>query len=81
MDISTIDALLSNMGLESYIGKFHEEAIDLDLLKDLTDLEMKEILQKIGMKAGEEMKIRKLFQHMKEQGKELFETYNNNVII
>lgn len=67
--METIEAVLRSMGFESYIDKFHEEVIDLDLLKDLDDNQLKEMFEKIGMKAGEQMKIRKYFQHLREKGK------------
>ena len=69
--METIETVLSIMGLERYIDKFHEEVIDLDLLKDLDDTQLKEIFEKIGMKAGEQMKIRKYFQHLREKGKNI----------
>lgn len=71
MDIETIETFLINMGLENYIGKFKDQAIEMELLRDLDDLKLKEILEKIGMKAGDEMKIRLHFQHMKEKGKKI----------
>ena len=64
LTMETIEAVLNSMKLESYIDKFHEEVIDLDLLKDLDDNQLKEIFEKIGMKVGEQMKIRKYFQHL-----------------
>ena len=69
--MDTIEAVLSSMELESYIDKFHEQAIDLNLLKDLDDTQLKEILETVDMKAGEQMKIRKHFQRLREKGKNL----------
>ena len=71
LTMETIEAVLRSMELESYIDNFHEQKIDLDLLKDLDDNELKEILEKIDMKAGEQMKIRKYFQHLREKGKNI----------
>lgn len=74
LTMETIEAVLSSMNLESYIDKFHEHAIDLDLLTDLDDNKLKEISENIDMKAGERMKIRKHFQHLREQGKKVILT-------
>ena len=66
--MEAIDTFLRKLGQERFIDVFVENELDLDLLKDLSEDELKETLKELNLPLGPRMKILKGIQSLKVEG-------------
>lgn len=68
MEYETIKQFLEDIGCERHINLFIENEIGLELLKSLSEKNLKEILKEIGLTVGIRMKIQQTLDDMKTKG-------------
>lgn len=61
--------------MESYIQKFHEEKIDLELLMVLSDQELNDTFGELRLPIGDKVKIRRGIKQIREQGENIMILY------
>lgn len=64
MDKETVQSFLHRLGFDDVVEKFEEEDITLDLLLDLSEMELAETLKEMNLKIGKQMRIRKEIRDM-----------------
>lgn len=69
MEIETIETLLQSLQLDKLITLFNENDIDLKLLMELSETELKTLLTEINLSLGKRYKIAKRLQKIKAGGK------------
>lgn len=65
MEKETLESFLRRLNIDVSIDKFKKEDIDLDLLKLLSEEELKWTLKEIGVSVGNQMKILKALKSRK----------------
>lgn len=68
-DLETIETFLQSLGLENLVTPFKQNDIDLELLMELSDNELKEILIELNITIGNRCRIMRKIQKMKLDGK------------
>lgn len=68
-DLETIETFLQSLGLENLVTPFKQNDIDLELLMELSDNELKEILIELNITIGNRCRIMRTIQKMKLDGK------------
>lgn len=68
-DLETIETFLQSLGLENLVTPFKKNDIDLELLMELYDNELKEILIELNITIGNRCRIMRKIQKMKLDGK------------
>lgn len=68
-DLETIETFLQSLGLENLVTPFKKNDIDLELLMELSDNELKEILIELNITIGNRCRIMRKIQKMKLDGK------------
>lgn len=68
-DLKTIETFLQSLGLENLVTPFKQNDIDLELLMELSDNELKEILIELNITIGNRCRIMRKIQKMKLDGK------------
>lgn len=68
-DLETIETFLQSLGLENLVTPFKKNDIDLELLMELSDNELKEILIELNITIGNRCRIMRKIQKMKFDGK------------
>lgn len=68
-DLETIETFLQSLGLENLVTPFKQNDIDLELLMELSDNELKEILIELNITIGNRCRIMRKIQKMKRDGK------------
>lgn len=71
-ETETIETILQTLGLEELISSFHEADIDIELLMDATEEEVKELLTDIQVTPGNRLKIIKQIKRLKAIGMFLY---------
>lgn len=71
-ETETIETMLQSLGLEHLISSFHEADIDIELLMDATEEEVKELLTDIQVTPGNRLKIIKQIKRLKAIGMFLY---------
>ena len=69
MGSETIETFLRDLGCQMDIPLFNENEVDLDLLKSLSEKNLKETLEEMGLKLGVRKKIQQALKDLKTQGK------------
>lgn len=69
MESETVETLLQSLQLDKFIPLFDENEIDLGLLMELSERELKDILTEIELSLGNRYKIAKRIQKNKAVGK------------
>lgn len=69
MEIETIETLLQSLQLDKLITLFNENDIDLKLLMELSETELKDLLTEVNLSLGNRYKIAKRLQKIKAGGK------------
>ena len=69
MGSETIETFLGDLGYQKHITLFNESEVDLDLLKSLSETNLKETLEEMGLKLGVRKKIQQALENMKTKGK------------
>lgn len=64
----TIETILQSLGLEHLISSFHEADIDIELLMDASDEEVKGVLTEIQVTPGNRLRITKQINRLKAGG-------------
>lgn len=64
-DLETIETFLQSLGLENLVTPFKQNDIDLELLMELSDNELKEILIELNITIGNRCRIMRKIQKMK----------------
>lgn len=64
----TIETILQSLGLEHLISSFHEADIDIELLMDASDEEVKDLLTEIQVTPGNRLRITKQINRLKAGG-------------
>lgn len=67
-ETETIETILKSVGLEDLIPSFHEADIDIDLLIDASDEEVKGLLTDIQVTPGNRLRITKQINRLKAGG-------------
>lgn len=80
-DPETIESFLQSLGLETCITSFKVNDIDLKLLMDLPDKELKAILIEMNLSIGSRYKIMQKIHKMKANGKHKRIVFNNEIHI
>lgn len=68
-DLETIETFLQSLGLENLVTLFKQNDIDMELLMELSDNELKEILIELNITIGNRCRIMRKIQKMKLDGK------------
>lgn len=68
---TTIKTILQSLGLEHLISSFHEADIDIELLMDASDEEVKGLLTEIQLSPGNRLRIKKEIIRLKAEEKEV----------
>lgn len=68
MESETIETLLQSLQLDKLIPVFNENDIDLELLMELSETELKELLTEVNLSIGHRYKIAKRLQKIKAGG-------------
>lgn len=68
-DLETIETFLQSLVLENLVTPFKQNDIDLELLMELSDNELKEILIELNITIGNRCRIMRKIQKMKLDGK------------
>lgn len=68
-DLETIETFLQSLGLENLVTPFKKNDIDLELLMELSDNELKEMLIELNITIGNRCRIMRKIQKMKLDGK------------
>lgn len=68
-ELETIETFLQSLGLENLVTLFKKNDIDLELLMELSDNELKEILIELNITIGNRCRIMRKIQKMKLDGK------------
>lgn len=68
-DLETIETFLQSLGLENLVTPFKQNDIDLELLMELSDNELKEMLIELNITIGNRCRIMRKIQKMKLDGK------------
>lgn len=68
-NLETIETFLQSLGLENLVTPFKQNDIDLELLMELSDNELKEILIELNITIGNRCRIMRKIQKMKLDGK------------
>lgn len=68
-DLETIETFLQSLGLENLVTPFKQNDIDMELLMDLSDNELKEMLIELNITIGNRCRIMRKIQKMKLDGK------------
>lgn len=68
-DLETIETFLQSLGLENLVTLFKQNDIDMELLMDLSDNELKEMLIELNITIGNRCRIMRKIQKMKLDGK------------
>lgn len=68
-DLETIETFLQSLGLENLVTLFKKNDIDMELLMDLSDNELKEMLIELNITIGNRCRIMRKIQKMKLDGK------------
>lgn len=69
MESETIETLLQSLQLDKLIPLFHENDIDLGLLMELSETELKELMTEMKLSLGNRYKISKRVQKIRADGK------------
>lgn len=69
MESETTEALLQSLQLDKLITLFNENDIDLKLLMELSETELKDLLTEVNLSLGNRYKIAKRLQKIKAGGK------------
>lgn len=69
MGTETIETFLEDLGYQMHIPLFNESEVDLDLIKSLSEKNLKETLEEMGLKLGVRKKILQALEDMKTQGR------------
>lgn len=64
-ETETIETILKSLGLEDLISSFHEADIDIELLMDASDEEVKDLLTEIQVTPGNRLRITKQINRLK----------------
>lgn len=64
-ETETIETILESLGLEHLISSFHEADIDVKLLMDASDEEVKDLLTDINVTPGNKLRIMKKINKLK----------------
>ncbi|XP_078322126.1 uncharacterized protein LOC144621941 [Crassostrea virginica] len=67
MGSETIETFLRDLGCQMDIPLFNENEVDLDLLKSLSEKNLKETLEEMGLKLGVRKKIQQALEDLKTQ--------------
>lgn len=67
-ETETIEAILKSLRLENLISSFHEADIDMKLLLDASDEEVKGLLTEIQVTPGNRLRIMKQINRLKAAG-------------
>lgn len=67
-ETETIETILKSLGLEDLISSFHEADIDIELLMDASDEEVKDLLTEIQVTPGNRLRITKQINRLKAGG-------------
>lgn len=70
-DLETIETFLQSLGLETFVTSFQENKIDLELMMDLSDSDLKAMLIEADMNLhiGSRYKIMQRIRKLKGKGK------------
>lgn len=68
-ELETIETFLQSLGLENLVTLFKKNDIDLELLMELSDNELKEMLIELNITIGNRCRIMRKIQKMKLDGK------------
>lgn len=69
MESESIKSFLLSMGLEKFVDLFKEHELELDVLKTLSEVEVKDVLKEIGIPLGHRLRISKKIKDTKADGK------------
>lgn len=65
MGEETIESLLHRLGMDECYGEFREEELDLPILLDLNEDDLKDTLDNLDLSMGKALKIRKEIKEIK----------------
>ena len=69
MGSETIETFLGDLGYQLHIPLFEENEVDLDLLKSLSEKNLKETLEEMGLKLGVRKNIQQVLDNMAAKSK------------
>lgn len=65
MEKKSIESILRQLGMEERIDDFEKESLDLELLKEMSDSDLKDTLKEMKFNIGSRMKLMKAITSMK----------------
>lgn len=65
MEKESIESILRQLGMEERIYDFEKESLDLELLKEMSDSDLKDTLKEMKFNIGSRMKLMKAVTSMK----------------
>lgn len=65
MEKKSIESILRQLGMEERIDDFEKESLDLELLKEMSDSDLKDTLKEMKFNIGSRMKLMKAVTSMK----------------
>lgn len=65
MEKESIESILRQLGMEERIDDFEKESLDLELLKEMSDSDLKDTLKEMKFNIGSRMKLMKAVTSMK----------------
>lgn len=78
METETLETFLENLGLISSLDLFRKQNLDLDILKTLTEKDLKDVLVEIKLPIGDRIRIITKMKEFRDGGK--YTSFSRNCI-